>query len=109
MPASSISRPPIRATRTNGKCGKQVRIPDGKALIPGVIDTLTNHVEHPRLVAQRLETFARIAGKENVIGGTDCGFGTFVGWSGCDPKVAWLKLEALAQGARIASDRLWKH
>lgn len=83
--------------------------PDGKALIPGVIDTLTNHVEHPRLVAQRLETFARIAGKENVIGGTDCGFGTFVGWSGCDPKAAWLKLEALAQGARIASDRLWKH
>jgi 5-methyltetrahydropteroyltriglutamate--homocysteine methyltransferase len=88
---------------------EDVRIPDGKALIPGVIDTLTNHVEHPRLVAQRLETFARIAGKENVIGGTDCGFGTFVGWSGCDPKAAWLKLEALAQGARIASDRLWKH
>jgi 5-methyltetrahydropteroyltriglutamate--homocysteine methyltransferase len=86
-----------------------VRIPDGKALIPGVIDTLTNHVEHPRLVAQRLETFARIAGRENVIAGTDCGFGTFVGWSGCDPKVAWLKLEALARGARIASDRLWKH
>ena len=86
-----------------------LRIPDGKALIPGVIDTLTNHVEHPRLVAQRLETFARIAGRENVIGGTDCGFGTFVGWSGCDPKAAWLKLESLAQGARIASDRLWKH
>jgi 5-methyltetrahydropteroyltriglutamate--homocysteine methyltransferase len=88
---------------------EQVRIPRDKVLIPGVIDTLTNHVEHPRLVAQRLETFARIAGRENVIAGTDCGFGTFVGWSGCDPKVAWLKLEALAQGARIASDRLWKH
>jgi 5-methyltetrahydropteroyltriglutamate--homocysteine methyltransferase len=87
---------------------EEVKIPDGKALIPGVIDTLTNHVEHPRLVAQRLEKFAGIAGKENVIGGTDCGFGTFVGWSGCDPKVAWLKLEALAEGARIASDRLWK-
>jgi 5-methyltetrahydropteroyltriglutamate--homocysteine methyltransferase len=88
---------------------EEVKIPDGKALIPGVIDTLTNHVEHPRLVAQRLEKFAEIAGKENVIAGTDCGFGTFVGWSGCDPQVAWLKLEALAEGARLASDRLWKH
>ena len=88
---------------------EDVKIPDGKGLIPGVIDTLTNHVEHPRLVAQRLEKFAGIVGKENVIAGTDCGFGTFVGWSGCDPKVAWLKLEALAEGARIASDRLWKN
>ena len=88
---------------------EEVKIPDGKGLIPGVIDTLTNHVEHPRLVAQRLEKFAEIAGKENVIAGTDCGFGTFVGWSGCDPKVAWLKLEALSEGARIASDRLWKN
>src|SRR5262245_11814421 len=88
---------------------EQADIPDGMTLIPGVIDTLTNHVEHPRLVAQRLETFASMVGRENVIGGTDCGFGTFVGWSGCDPKVAWLKLQALAEGARIASDRLWKH
>ena len=87
---------------------EQAKIPDGKALIPGVIDTLTNHVEHPRLVAQRIETFARIVGRENVIAGTDCGFGTFVGWSGCDPKVAWLKLKALSDGAAIASERLWK-
>ena len=86
---------------------EQVKIPDGKALIPGVIDTLTNHVEHPRLVAQRIETYARIAGRENVIAGTDCGFGTFVGWSGTDPQVAWLKLEALAEGARIATKELW--
>lgn len=86
---------------------KETRIPDGMMLIPGVIDTLTNHVEHPRLVAQRLETYAGIVGRENVIGGTDCGFGTFVGWSGCDPNAAWLKLKALAEGARIASDRLW--
>jgi 5-methyltetrahydropteroyltriglutamate--homocysteine methyltransferase len=86
-----------------------VKIPDDKALIPGVIDTLTNHVEHPRLVAQRLEKFAEIVGKERVIAGTDCGFGTFVGWSGCDPKVAWLKLKALAEGAEMASDRLWKN
>lgn len=86
---------------------EEVKVPAGKALIPGVIDTLTNHVEHPRLVAQRLERFARIAGRENVVGGTDCGFGTFVGWSGCDPQVAWLKLRSLAEGARIASERLW--
>ena len=78
---------------------KQIKLPDEKALIPGVIDTLTNHVEHPHLVAQR---------KERVVGGTDCGFATFVGWSGTDPEIAWLKLKALADGARIASDKLWK-
>jgi 5-methyltetrahydropteroyltriglutamate--homocysteine methyltransferase len=77
-------------------------------MIPGVIDTLTNTVEHPRLVAQRLERFADIVGKERVIGGTDCGFGTFVGWSPCEPAVAWLKLQALAEGAKIASERLWR-
>jgi len=84
-----------------------VKVPAGKAIIPGVIDTLTNHVEHPQLVAQRLERFAKIAGRENVLGGTDCGFGTFVGWSGVDPQVAWLKLQSLAEGARIASKKLW--
>jgi 5-methyltetrahydropteroyltriglutamate--homocysteine methyltransferase len=88
---------------------EEAKIPDDKGLIPGVIDTLTNHVEHPRLIAQRLEKFANIVGKEKVIAGTDCGFGTFVGWSGCDPKVAWLKLEALSEGAKIASDKLWRH
>jgi 5-methyltetrahydropteroyltriglutamate--homocysteine methyltransferase len=82
-------------------------LPDGKAIIPGVIDTLTNHVEHPRLVAQRLRRFADLVGKENVVAGTDCGFATFVGWSGCDPGVAWLKLQSLAEGAGIASDELW--
>ena len=86
---------------------QEIKVPTGKGLIPGVIDTLTNHVEHPRLVAQRLERFAKIAGRENVVGGTDCGFGTFVGWSGCDPQVAWLKLQSLAEGARIASRNLW--
>jgi len=87
---------------------KETRIPDDKVLIPGAIDTLTNHVEHPRLVAQRLEQYAAIVGKERIIGGTDCGFGTFVGWSGTDPEIAWLKLQALAEGARIASKTLWK-
>ncbi len=86
---------------------KEIKLPAGKGIVPGVIDTLTNHVEHPRLVAQRIERFAGLVGKENVVAGTDCGFGTFVGWSGCDPQVAWLKLAALADGARIASDNLW--
>lgn len=81
----------------------ETKIPDDKCLIPGVIDTLTNHVEHPRLVAQRLEKFVNIVGQERVLGGTDCGFGTFVGWSGTDPEIAWLKLKALADGARMAS------
>jgi 5-methyltetrahydropteroyltriglutamate--homocysteine methyltransferase len=86
---------------------KEHKLPDGKGLIVGVIDVLTNHVEHPRLVAQRLERFANVIGKENVLGGTDCGFGTFVGWSGCDPSVAWLKLKSLSEGAAMASDSLW--
>jgi 5-methyltetrahydropteroyltriglutamate--homocysteine methyltransferase len=86
---------------------EEIKLPAGKGLMPGVIDTLTNHVEHPRLVAQRLEKFANIVGKENVIAGTDCGFGTFVGWQGCDTKVAWMKLAAMAEGARIASEDLW--
>jgi 5-methyltetrahydropteroyltriglutamate--homocysteine methyltransferase len=86
---------------------EEVKLPAGKGVIPGVIDSVTNHVEHPRLVAQRLERFAKLVGKENVVGGTDCGFGTFVGWSGCDPQIVWLKLSALAEGARIATDKLW--
>jgi 5-methyltetrahydropteroyltriglutamate--homocysteine methyltransferase len=85
-----------------------IKLPAGKALIPGVIDTVTNHVEHPRLAAQRLERFARIVGRETVIAGTDCGFGTFVGWAGVDPKVAWLKLQSLVEGTRIASQTLWR-
>jgi 5-methyltetrahydropteroyltriglutamate--homocysteine methyltransferase len=86
---------------------QEVKLPDGKALIPGVIDSVTNHVEHPRLVAQRIERFAEVVGKENVIAGTDCGFGTYVGMSACDPEVAWLKLESLVEGAKIASRNLW--
>ena len=86
---------------------KEIKLPAEKAIIPGVIDSVTNHVEHPRLVAQRIERFAELVGKENVVAGTDCGFGTFVGWSGCDSQVVWLKLQSLAEGARIASDRLW--
>jgi 5-methyltetrahydropteroyltriglutamate--homocysteine methyltransferase len=86
---------------------QDVELPDDKALIVGVIDVKTNHVEHPELVAQRIERFANVVGKERVIAGTDCGFATFVGFNSCNPAAAWLKLRALVEGARIASERLW--
>jgi 5-methyltetrahydropteroyltriglutamate--homocysteine methyltransferase len=86
---------------------KDVKLPDDKALIVGVIDTKTNHVEHPELVAERLERFANIVGKERVIAATDCGFATFVGFHPCHPEAAWLKLRALVEGAQLASKRLW--
>ncbi|HXW44836.1 MAG TPA: cobalamin-independent methionine synthase II family protein [Streptosporangiaceae bacterium] len=87
---------------------KDVRLPDGKVLIPGVLDSTTNFVEHPELVAQRITRFAELAGRENVIAGTDCGFGTFAGFYTVKPRITWLKLAAMAEGAQIASDRLWK-
>ena len=83
------------------------RLPDDRILIPGVIGTTTNYVEHPLLVAERVCRFAELVGRERVIAGTDCGFGTFAGFGPVDPDVAYLKLETLAEGARIASDRLW--
>ncbi|MEI9889172.1 MAG: cobalamin-independent methionine synthase II family protein [Rhizomicrobium sp.] len=83
-------------------------VPSDKVLMPGVIDTVTGIVEHPRLVAQRLETFARIVGKENVIACTDCGFSTFAGVSAVSPAVVWMKLQSMAQGARLASENLWR-
>lgn len=86
---------------------RKIHIPDDKVLIPGVIDVKTNVLEHPRLVAQRISRFADIVGRERVIAGTDCGFGTFVGFSAIMASVAWLKLGSLAEGARLASDRLW--
>ncbi len=86
----------------------KLTIPDGKVLVPGVIDVKTNVLEHPRLVAQRIGRFAGIVGRERVIAGTDCGFGTFVGFGAINDSVAWLKLGALAEGARLASDRLWR-
>ncbi len=82
-------------------------LPDDKVLIPGVIDTTTHFVEHPELVAQRIESYARIVGRERVLAGTDCGFSTFAGYAGIDPEIAYLKLRSLAEGAAIASDRLW--
>ena len=85
---------------------RDVSLPDGKVLIPGVLDTTTNYVEHPALVAERLVRFAEIAGPERVIGGADCGFGTMVGLVGVHPDVAWAKLGSLVEGARLATVRL---
>jgi 5-methyltetrahydropteroyltriglutamate--homocysteine methyltransferase len=86
---------------------ERVKLPAGKLLIPGVISHSTVLVEHPELVAQRIERFARVVGRENVIAGADCGFATFAGSKEVHPSIVWAKFEALAQGARIASKRLW--
>lgn len=84
------------------------KVPDDKLLVPGVLSTTTNYVEHPELVAERLVRFADIVGRERVIAGTDCGFGTFGGFGPVDPDIVYLKLASLVEGARIASQRLWK-
>jgi 5-methyltetrahydropteroyltriglutamate--homocysteine methyltransferase len=89
------------------KVFETIKLAPDKIIIPGVIDTKTNVLEHPELVAQRIERYASLVGRERVIAGTDCGFGTFVGFGAVHPKVAWLKLEALAQGSRLASRQLW--
>jgi len=82
-------------------------LPPGKYVIPGVIDSCTNYIEHPDVVAQRIERYAKAVGRENVIAGTDCGFSTFAGTSAVDPEVAYAKLASLAEGAKIASRQLW--
>ena len=81
-------------------------IPEDKVLVPGVVDTTTNFVEHPELVAQRIERFVDIVGAERVIAGSDCGFGTFAGFGAVDPEIAYAKLATLAEGAAMASSRL---
>ncbi len=86
---------------------KEVKLPDGKVLIPGVIDSTTNFIEHPRLVAQRIRRYADLIGKENVIAGTDCGFATAAYYTPVDPKIAWAKLHAMVEGARLATEELW--
>ena len=83
------------------------RIPDDKILIPGVIDSTTNFVEHPRVVAERIERYAGIVGRERVIAGTDCGFSTFAGFGAVDPDIVYAKLGALVEGAALASRKLW--
>jgi 5-methyltetrahydropteroyltriglutamate--homocysteine methyltransferase len=85
---------------------KDVAIPDGKILVPGVLDTTTNYIEHPELVAERIERLARLVGMDRVIAGTDCGFATFAHALPVDPRIVWAKLAAMAEGAAIATARL---
>ena len=82
-------------------------LPQEKVLVTGVLDSTTNFVEHPELVAQRIGRFAEVIDRERVIAGTDCGFATFAGRRVVDPRIVWLKFDAMAEGARIASHRLW--
>ncbi len=86
---------------------ERLKLPPGKVLIPGVIESKSNFIEHPELIAQRLGRYAELVGKENVIAGSDCGFGTWVGQAAVDPDVVWAKMAAMVEGARIASRRFW--
>ncbi|HEY4214321.1 MAG TPA: hypothetical protein VGM84_22785 [Steroidobacteraceae bacterium] len=86
---------------------RDARIPGDKVLVPGLLTSTSNYVEHPELISQRLCQFADIVGRERVIAGTDCGFGTFAGIGKMDAEISWLKLKALAEGAERASQRLW--
>ena len=85
---------------------REVKLPSYKVLIPGVIDSTTNFIEHPEVVADRIARYASVVGKENVIAGTDCGFGTFANSLNVDPRVTWAKLAALSEGARLADSEL---
>ncbi len=88
---------------------REIKLPDDKILIPGVLDSTTNFIEHPELVAQRIVRYAEVVGRERVMAGTDCGFGTFARSSPqVEPEIAWAKLRAMAEGARLASAALWR-
>ena len=88
------------------KVWKDVKL-GGKIIIPGVIDSTSNFVEHPELVADRIVQYAGVVGREHVIAGVDCGFGTFAGRLQVDSKIVWMKLASLSEGARLASKQLW--
>jgi len=90
------------------KVWRDVKLPHGKIIVPGVIDSTVNTVEHPEVVADRILNFANTVGRENVIAGVDCGFGTFAGRVQVDTKIVWMKLASLAEGTRRASEILWK-
>jgi len=89
------------------KVWQNVRLPDDKVIIPGVLDSTTNFIEHPELVAERIVRYAEVVGRERVIASTDCGFGTSAWGRKVDAKIAWAKLQALVEGARLASAALW--
>lgn len=86
---------------------EETRLPDGKLLIPGVIDSTTNYIEHPDLVAERICRYASVVGRENVIAGVDCGLSTSAASDTVEPRIAWAKLGSLVEGARRASEKLW--
>jgi 5-methyltetrahydropteroyltriglutamate--homocysteine methyltransferase len=88
---------------------EDTKLPDGKVIIPGVLDSTTSYVEHPELIAQRIARYADLVGRENVLAGSDCGFATFSLDLKVDPRVTWAKLAAMSEGARLASSRLWNH
>ncbi|MCK9914481.1 cobalamin-independent methionine synthase II family protein [Microbacteriaceae bacterium K1510] len=90
------------------KIWRDVKLPAGKTIIPGVIDSTVNTIEHPEVVCDRILNFASVVGRENVIAGVDCGFGTFAGRVQVDTKIVWMKLQSLAEGAAMASRQLWK-
>ena len=87
---------------------KKGQLPDNKILCPGVLDSVNNFIEHPRLIAQRLMTYANIVGRERVMAGTDCGFGTFAGYGAIHPSIGYAKLKSMAEGAAMASKELWQ-
>lgn len=89
------------------KVWQDIRLPEEKVIIPGVLDSTTNFVEHPELVAERIVRYAEVVGRERVIAGTDCGFGTSAWGRKVDGKIAWAKLQSLVEGARLASAALW--
>ena len=89
------------------KLWEDVKLPEGKVLIPGVLDSTTNFIEHPELVAERIVRYAQLVGRENVIAGTDCGFGTSAWGRKVETNIVWAKLQAMSEGARLASQELW--
>ena len=105
--AAAVRGAPIRATPTSGRCSRR-RAPRRQGAHPGRASTSTsNYVEHPELVAERLVPVRRIVGRERVIAGTDCGFGTFAGFGPVDPDIVYKKLAAIAEGAALATEQLW--
>ncbi len=82
-------------------------LPEDKILVPGVVDSTSNYIEHPEVVAQRIQRYADVVGRERLMAGTDCGISTFRGYPTVDPEIAWAKLASLVEGAQRASARLW--
>ena len=89
------------------KLFERMKLPKDKVLIPGVLESKTNYIEHPEVVAQRIGRYAKLVGREQVIAGTDCGFGTWVGQASVDPGIVWAKMASMAEGARLASREFW--